>query len=85
MLAALVISFTVNTVDLVWHGFSTPNWLNYRYSYVFSFFILTMAADAIKAIEPSRPYHHTVALRIHRHVINTDVGSNVRVSGTTLI
>ena len=61
MLAALVISFTVNTVDLVWHGFSTPNWLNYRYSYVFSFFILTMAADAIKGLGKIKLSHIVVA------------------------
>ena len=28
VLAVFVISFSVNTIDLVWHGFSGPNWLN---------------------------------------------------------
>lgn len=55
MLVALIVSFTVNTIDLVWHGFAMPNWLNYRYSYVFSFFVLTMAADALKGIGKIKP------------------------------
>ncbi len=50
LLLALISSFTINTLDLVWHGFAEPNWLNYRYAYVFSFFVLTMAADALKGI-----------------------------------
>lgn len=51
VLLVFVISFSVNTVDLVWHGFSTPNWLNYRYSYLLSFFLIVMACDAIRGIK----------------------------------
>ena len=50
MLAVFVFSFSVNTIDLVWHGFSGPNWLNYRYSYLASFFILLLACDALRTI-----------------------------------
>lgn len=50
MIGLFVISFSVNTIDLVWHGFSGPNWLNYRYSYLFSFFLLLLACDAIRTI-----------------------------------
>ncbi|MBQ4510302.1 MAG: YfhO family protein [Clostridia bacterium] len=38
-----LVSFSINTVDLVWHGFQIPIWLNYRYSFMFSFVMLTMA------------------------------------------
>ncbi len=34
LLAVLLFSFSINVIDLVWHGFSAPNWLNYRYSFV---------------------------------------------------
>ena len=44
-----------------------------------------LAADAIKATEPSTPYHHTVALRILRNVKDRVAGSSVRASGTTLM
>lgn len=51
MIGLFVLSFSINTIDLVWHGFSGPNWLNYRYSYLFSFFILLLACDAIRTLE----------------------------------
>ena len=31
------VSFMISVVDLVWHGFQEPNWLNYRYSFMLSF------------------------------------------------
>lgn len=46
-------SFTINTLDMVWHGFQAPNWLNYRYSFMFCFILLVMAArgfDNIRAL-----------------------------------
>ncbi len=46
-----VVSFSVNTIDLVWHGFSAPNWLNYRYSFMFSFVLVVMACDAIRGLK----------------------------------
>lgn len=51
LLTVLVMSFMVNTIDLVWHGFSAPNWLNYRYSFVFIFFVITMACDAVMNLD----------------------------------
>ena len=51
LLAVLIFSFSINAIDLVWHGFSAPNWLNYRYSFVFSFFIIVMAYDAVAHIQ----------------------------------
>lgn len=41
--AIFVASFTINTIDLIWHGFQMPIWLNYRYSFMFSFILLIMA------------------------------------------
>ena len=40
----------VSTFDLIMHGGQWPNWLNYRYSFVFSFLILTLASEALKNI-----------------------------------
>lgn len=36
----LILSFMLKPLNLVWHGFSEPNWFPYRYSFIFSFFIL---------------------------------------------
>ncbi|MBQ7226037.1 MAG: YfhO family protein [Clostridia bacterium] len=38
-----VVSFSVNTIDLVWHGFQAPIWFNYRYSFMLCFVLLVMA------------------------------------------
>ncbi len=36
-------SFAFNVPDLIWHGFQRPNWLNYRYSFMFCFFLCVLA------------------------------------------
>lgn len=41
--AVFIASFSVNTIDLVWHGFQMPVWLNYRYSFILTFILLIMA------------------------------------------
>ncbi len=43
MIAIFSLSFMINVVDLVWHGFQEPNWLNYRYSFMLSFLLVVMA------------------------------------------
>lgn len=35
--------FISSPLDLIWHGFQRPNWLNYRYSFILVFFMLTLA------------------------------------------
>ncbi len=46
----LIFSFSINTLDLVWHGFQAPNWLNYRYSYMLSFIMVYIAARGFEGI-----------------------------------
>lgn len=46
-----VLSFSLSTVDLAWHGFQRPNWLNYRYSFMLCFFLLKLAHSAFDQIE----------------------------------
>ena len=43
LMGFFVFSFNSTTIDLVWHGFQRPNWLNYRYSFIFCFVIIVMA------------------------------------------
>ena len=45
-----VLSFATSTIDLIWHGFQKPNWLNYRYSFMLSFFLLVIAFRAFEQI-----------------------------------
>lgn len=50
MLAVLFFSFNINYANYVWHGFHFPNDLPYRFSFMYSFFLLIMAYRAIKRI-----------------------------------
>jgi len=43
IVAVLLLSFIVSPLDLIWHGFSVPNWLNARYSFMFCFIVLVIA------------------------------------------
>ncbi len=42
-IAVFVLSFICSPLDLIWHGFQNPNWLNYRYSFMLCFFLLVLA------------------------------------------
>ena len=39
LISVFTLSFAVNTLDMIWHGFQKPNWLNYRYSFMLSFLL----------------------------------------------
>jgi uncharacterized membrane protein YfhO len=42
----ILISMYTSTIDLFWHGMQMPNWLPYRYSFLFSFIWILMSSDA---------------------------------------
>ena len=43
LLGFFALSFFLSTLDLIWHGFQAPNWLNNRYSFMFCFIMLVLA------------------------------------------
>ncbi|MDD4772026.1 MAG: YfhO family protein [Eubacteriales bacterium] len=49
--SVLIFSFNASVVDMAWHGFQKPNWLNYRYSFIFCFFIIVLAYKAFADLE----------------------------------
>ena len=51
LLIILFFCFSVNIIDLIWHGFQKPNWLNYRYSFMFSFYLCVLACRAFGDLE----------------------------------
>ena len=53
MLAVLILSLWLSPLDKVWHLFQMPNWFPYRYSFVVSFFLLTLAGQALAALPES--------------------------------
>ena len=51
MVLFMVLSFNASTLDLIWHGFQRPNWLNYRQSFLLCFLFLLMAYKAFEALK----------------------------------
>lgn len=43
LIGIFTLSFIIKPLDLIWHGFARPNWLNYRYSFMLCFFLLVLA------------------------------------------
>jgi len=46
-----IASFSINTIDLMWHGFQNPIWFNYRYSFLFTFVLLIMAYRGYESLD----------------------------------
>lgn len=44
----------IKPIDMLWHGGQMPNWLPFRYSFIFSFIILSMAAMTLHYVENIR-------------------------------
>lgn len=55
LLGVLFVSFNINMLNYIWHGFHFPNDLPYRLSYVYSFVLLTMAYKVLIKIEEYTP------------------------------
>jgi len=51
LLGFYLISFWIVAFNMLMHGGTTTNWFNYRYSYVFSFLLLLIAADYWQRID----------------------------------
>lgn len=57
ILLFLLFSMKSSGLNFIWHGFAKPNWFPYRYSFIFSFFLLMLAvkgAFVIKDIEKKK-------------------------------
>lgn len=50
VLAVLTASMLLSPLDKVWHLFQRPNWFPFRYSFVVSFFLVYLAAQALPAV-----------------------------------
>ena len=61
MLGVLMLLMMIAPLDLVMHGFQEPNWLNYRYSFIFSFIALVLAHRALELLH-TVPFKKTVII-----------------------
>ena len=50
-LGFFILSFMISTIDIIWHGFQNPQWLNNRYSFMMSFLMVVLAFKAFENIE----------------------------------
>ena len=48
---ALLFSMYVKPVNMMWHGGQDPNWLPYRYSFLLSFILVSMAAEVFSNLD----------------------------------
>ena len=51
LLGVYLLSFWIVAFDMLMHGGTVTNWFDYRYSYVFSFLLLVIAAEAWQHLE----------------------------------
>ena len=51
LIAFFVLSFNINYLNFVWHGFHFPNEVPYRFAFIFSFLILTWAYKGLENLE----------------------------------
>lgn len=47
LLGVMAASFVINQMDLLWHGFHSPNDLPYRFSFLYSFVLLLIAYEVL--------------------------------------
>lgn len=50
LLLALFLSMYIDPIDMFWHGMQAPNWLNYRYSFLFIFVVLLLSARTLSSL-----------------------------------
>lgn len=51
ILLVMFISMWIKPANMMWHGGQDPNWLPYRYSFIVSFVLVSMAAEAFSHLE----------------------------------
>ena len=47
--AVMFFSMWIKPIDMLWHGGQMPNWLPFRYSFIVSFIVLSMAGMTLRA------------------------------------
>lgn len=51
LILIMLLSFNINALNFIWHGFHFPNQLPYRNSFVYIFLILTIAYPALRSLK----------------------------------
>lgn len=56
----LIMSFYINTFNLIWHGFNPPSWFPYRYSFMFSFLLIYIAYRSFLKLKDGTKNNHII-------------------------
>lgn len=51
LLLILILSFNMNILNFIWHGFHYPNQIPHRFSFVYIFLMLSMSYEAFKRLD----------------------------------
>ena len=54
-LVFLILSFFFAPLDFIWHAFHVPNDLPYRFSFIYTFILLTIGAYSLTKIKDTKP------------------------------
>ena len=86
LLAVYYFSFSLNTLNYIWHGFHFPNDLPYRYSFAYSFLLLILAYHGLQHIADfSRKYFITTGISMIAFLIMVQKLSSKNVNDGTLM
>lgn len=87
LLSFLLLSFNVNYLNFIWHGFHWPNDLPYRQSFIYSFVLLVMAYKTFIRAREFKPKQFAgvgVGLIIFVMLVQEMTSKNVTASTVTL-
>ncbi len=64
LIGVMVLSMYIRPIDMLWHGAQMPNWLPYRYSFIVSFLLLMLGAEAFDKCEKLPAKHIGTAFAV---------------------
>ena len=86
LLGTLLVSFNINFLNYIWHGFHFPNDLPYRQSFIYSFILLVIAYKTFIRLKEFKAKHFAiVGVALLSFVILTQELTSKNVTESTVI
>ena len=70
ILILFLMSYSIKYVNYVWHGFAFPNGLNYRFTFLFIFFFITIACHSFLKLKSIQKEHYLGFFAIFLIIMN---------------
>ncbi|MBK5242885.1 YfhO family protein [Clostridium sp.] len=85
LLLVLTLSFNINMLNFIWHGFHYPNQLPYRFSFVYIFLVLSLSYEAFnKLAEFSGKQIGTICLSVLGVIVISQKFDNLSIGFLTV-